>query len=190
MKQALHRAGQLTAVVMSLAFWVHQVRAEVPPLDSQAQKASATDIVIGDVRKVQASERPAPDGLDTVYHLEIRVVAPEKGERWRKGDTLTASCWRIKARPDSWEGPSGQWFIPRAGARIRAYLNGQDLLSPNGIDVVIAHPFDLPESGREQAQGGRQDSWPPAILAGCVCLAVGFAAGRWCGPKRSQSNVP
>ena len=189
MKQSLHWAGRLAAVLTALAFSVHLLSAEVPPLDSAAQKASATDIVIGDVRKVEASETAVRDGLDTVYRLEINVVASEKGQRWRKGDTLTATCWRIKARPDPWAGPTGQWFIPDPGERIRAYLDGQDLISPNGIDVVIAHQV-VPDSGGEKAEGGRQNSWPTAILAGVVCLAAGFAAGRWYAMNRSKSNVP
>jgi len=183
MKQNRTMAMKLAVVLTALGLSPDQVRAEVPPLDNKAQKERATDIIIGDVRKVETIERTAKDGSDTVYRFEISVVASEKGERWRKGDRLEATCWKIKMRPAAWTGETGQWFIPKPGQRIRAYLHGQDLLSPNGCDVVIAHQLDLQDLGSEPAEAKSDSAWLMALIAGGVCLAGGFVTGRCCSPK-------
>jgi hypothetical protein len=168
---------------------VGQAKAEVPPFEPEALKREATDIVIGDVRKVDATDQvTSPGHVDILYDLEIQVISCEKGDRWHRGDTAHAKCWHLKIRPNAWAGPTGQWYVPKPGQRIRAYLNGQNLISPNGIDIIIAHQFDLHDSSGEDAERKPAFSWPIIVLAGGISLLTGFAAGI-CYPKLKNRPI-
>jgi hypothetical protein len=116
--------------------------AELPPLAPDVLRADSTHIVTAEVTAVRSTvrARPGPAGfVDTLYTIELSILAIEKGEGPRAGAIVPVRAWQAKARPAGWAGPGGQSFIPVAGERVRAFLRQGDggaleLLLPNGLE--------------------------------------------------------
>jgi hypothetical protein len=114
--------------------------AELPPLGPEALRAGATHVVTAEVKAVRTAERSEPGKpgfVDTLYTIELAVLAVEKGSGL--GAAIPARTWRAKARPAGWVGPGGQSVIPAVGERVRAFLRPGDggaleLLLPNGLE--------------------------------------------------------
>jgi hypothetical protein len=135
--------GRATAVaLLATLVWLSVAAAELPPRGPEALRAESTHVVTAEVRAVHASERAQPERpgfVDTLYTLELAVLAVEKGAGPRAGGVVRVRAWRAKARPAGWAGPGGQSVIPTVGERVRAFLRAEregelELLIPNGLE--------------------------------------------------------
>jgi len=118
------------------------VVAAVPPLSPEELKASASNIVIGEVRNVYVTERTLrKEFTDRLYVLEVLPKEVVKGKALSSGRLIYARTWRPSSRPPGWAGPQGQNEIPERGKRVRLYLardkeGGWDVLTPNGVEQL------------------------------------------------------
>jgi hypothetical protein len=120
------------------------VLAAVPPLSEERLQADSSLIVTGRISKVTTTTRDVGNGRDTIYHVEIEVVAVEKGDA-ECGQTIKAQTWEPDRRPDGWVGPQGQNVTPKAGLSVRCYLRGSSqegyhFLVPNGLELLKPAP--------------------------------------------------
>jgi hypothetical protein len=83
---------------------------------------SASWVVTGTVTKVFT--RDAGDNSAFFEHVvQLRIDAVEKGERYRKGDSIYAFIMRRKPGTSSGEpGIGGHQGVPEEGQRIRAWI--------------------------------------------------------------------
>jgi hypothetical protein len=136
------RSGLTAVTILGALLWGAGAGAEVPPLAPEVLRADSTHIVTAEVKAVRAAERARAGTagfVDTLYTIELAVLAVEKGEGPRAGTILAVRTWQAKARPAGWSGPGGQSFVPAAGERVRAFLRraadgGLELLLPNGLE--------------------------------------------------------
>ncbi len=171
-----------------------RVSAEVPPLSAEQQRSRAKTIVVGDICKVETHEKMNDwNSVDTVYELDIKVVACEKGA-CREGEMLHARCWRMKAREIGTVGATGQWYVPQPDQRVRAYLDGDGLLTPNGLDLLVnkqagANPFEARGANLANTSWYASPSLGIALGVLVVIFALGFVTG-WFWTQRRYGYTP
>lgn len=142
--------------VITFAFSIPIVLAEVGPLSSKQKQEYATHIVTGTVQAIYSYDdtRRAGTVVDTRYVLEINITGIKKGKGLNKGEIVYARGWRAKRRPPNSVGASGHYIFPTKrgigrphllsrGQNIRAFLQhrkngGYDIVFPNGIEVLDA----------------------------------------------------
>ncbi len=114
--------------------------AVLPPQSAQELAASADRVIVGVVESIDVSQKRVERGhVDNVYALRIRVEKVEKG---RPTKAISIIGWTMHTRPDGWVGPSGNDGIQQVtvGDHVRAYIKGNNILEPNGIERLALHP--------------------------------------------------
>jgi hypothetical protein len=112
----------------------------VPPRSPDNLRQTASDIVVGEVKRVHSSdESRSPGFVDTVYTIDLMITKVEKGAQ-RPKQNIQVRASQIKDRPRGWAGPQGHDWIPAPGDRVRMFLHSLEgalwALTPNGIEKV------------------------------------------------------
>jgi len=117
------------------------------PLDADALKMGATNIVSGTVSEVAVttqktklkSERSLVN-RDRVYSITVKVATVSKGSDVKPGEEITIVAWQAKRRWFWHAGPQGHGSIPAKGDNVTVHLDGKDgdahtPVLPNGIAI-------------------------------------------------------
>ncbi len=109
--------------------------AALPPLDTQAQRNQASEVVVGTALNVKSELEEVKNGKDRVFRVDFRVHGVEKGTL-RSGLLIKVLFRQTAERPEGWVGPQGQNRALTEDAKARLFLREVDgefwLLSPNG----------------------------------------------------------
>ena len=122
----------LAVALLILASFAMTARADRPP----EKRSDATYVVTGTVEGVYTAD----DGEYRHHVVALKIEAAEKGPGLNAGEILYASCYQRKPDAPGINWDSGHALVPKAGARVKAFINRGDGRNegvfPNWVDVV------------------------------------------------------
>jgi hypothetical protein len=95
----------------------------------------AQRVAEGQLSTLQTKEVQIEGGSDFQTTGQFVVSRVLKGDL-KKGQRLTVRMRQTGKRPAGWAGPQGLNELPKDGQKIRLYLQGSQVLEPNGWEPL------------------------------------------------------
>ena len=132
--------------LLALVCFAATARADRPP----EKRSDATYVVTGTVEGVYTND----DGEYRHHVVALKIEEAEKGPGLKRGEILYASCYQRKPDAPGINWDSGHDLVPKAGARVKAFVNRGDGRNegvfPNWVDV-LAEPKPKPKASAAAA---------------------------------------